>query len=89
LPARAAATHLNRPDRERGSVLSNVVRHTAWLDDPRLCATLTRSDFSLRDLKRRSMTAYICSGHGRGIRPAQHKPALPCGAVKTKAAIGK
>lgn len=52
LPARAAATHLNRPDRERGSVLSTVVRHTAWLDGPRLCAALARSDFSLRDLNR-------------------------------------
>ena len=34
LPARAATVHLNRPERERGSVLSTVVRHTAWLDDP-------------------------------------------------------
>ncbi|MGI4796169.1 MAG: type IV secretory system conjugative DNA transfer family protein [Janthinobacterium lividum] len=29
IPARAAAGHLNRPERERGSVLSTVVRHTA------------------------------------------------------------
>ncbi len=27
IPARAAAAHLNRPERERGSVLSTVVRH--------------------------------------------------------------
>ena len=76
LPARAAATHLNRPDRERGSVLSTVVRHTAWLDDPRLCAALARSDFSLRDLKRRPMTVYLaippdrlrtCLGFVRGF----------------------
>lgn len=32
IPARAAAAHLNRPERERGSVLSTVVRHTAWLE---------------------------------------------------------
>ena len=38
IPTRAAAAHLNRPERERGSVLSTVGRHTAWLDDPRLCA---------------------------------------------------
>ena len=44
LPARAAASHLNYPDRERGSGLSTVVRHTAWQDDPRLCAALVRSD---------------------------------------------
>ena len=76
LPARAAATHLNRPDRERGSVLSTVVRHTAWLDDPRLCAALAHSDFSLRDLKRRPMTVYLaippdrlrtCLGFVRGF----------------------
>jgi type IV secretory pathway TraG/TraD family ATPase VirD4 len=76
LPARAAATHLNRPDRERGSVLSTVVRHTAWLDDPRLCAALARSDFSMRDLKRRPMTVYLaippdrlrtCLGFVRGF----------------------
>jgi type IV secretion system protein VirD4 len=76
LPARAAATHLNRPDRERGSVLSTVVRHTAWLDDPRLCAALDRSDFSLGDLKRKPMTVYlamppdrlrVCLGFVRGF----------------------
>jgi type IV secretory pathway TraG/TraD family ATPase VirD4 len=76
LPARTAAVHLNRPERERGSVLSSVVRHTAWLDDPRLCAALGRSDFSMADLKRRSMTVYlaippdrlrVCLGFVRGF----------------------
>ncbi len=76
IPARAAAGHLNRPERERGSVLSTVVRHTAWLDDPRLCAVLGRSDFSLADLKHRPMTVYLavppdrlraCLGFVRGF----------------------
>jgi type IV secretory pathway TraG/TraD family ATPase VirD4 len=76
LVARTAAAHLNRPERERGSVLSTAVRHTAWLDDPRLCAALMRSDFSLRDLKRRRMTVYLaippdrlraCLGFVRGF----------------------
>ena len=76
LPARAATAHLNRPERERGSVFSTAVRHTAWLDDPRLCATLACSDFSLRDLKRRPMTVYLaispdrlraCLGFVRGF----------------------
>jgi type IV secretion system protein VirD4 len=57
--ARAAAAHINRPDKERGSVLSTLVRHTNWLDDPRLEAAFTKSDFDLRDLKRRPMTVYI------------------------------
>jgi len=59
LVARTAATHLGRPERERGSVLSTAQRHTACLDDPRLCAALARSDFSLQDLKRRPMTVYL------------------------------
>ena len=76
LPARTAAVHLNRPERERGSVLSSVVRHTAWLDDPRLCAALARSDFSMTDLKHRPMTVYlaippdrlrVCLGFVRGF----------------------
>ena len=76
LPARTAAVHLNRPDRERGSVLSSVVRHTAWLDDPRLCAALGRSDFSMAELKRRPVTVYlaippdrlrVCLGFVRGF----------------------
>ena len=76
IPARAAAAHLNRPERERGSVLSTVVRHTAWLDDPRLCAALARSDFNLTDLKRQPMTVYLaippdrlraCVGFVRGF----------------------
>lgn len=76
IPARAAAAHLNRPERERGSVLSTVVRHTAWLDDPRVCAALARSDFDMADLKRRPMTVYLaippdrlraCLGFVRGF----------------------
>jgi type IV secretory pathway TraG/TraD family ATPase VirD4 len=76
IPARAAAAHLNRPERERGSVLSTVVRHTAWLDDPRLCAALARSDFSMADLKPQPMTVYLaippdrlraCLGFVRGF----------------------
>jgi len=59
LVARAAAVHLGRPERERGSVLSTAQRHTAWLDDPHLCAVLARSDFNLHDLKRRPVTVYL------------------------------
>ncbi len=59
LVQRTAAVHLGRPERERGSVLSTAQRHTAWLDDPRLCSALAHSDFSLHDLKRRPMTVYL------------------------------
>ncbi|MCB8878394.1 type IV secretory system conjugative DNA transfer family protein [Acidisoma silvae] len=74
--ARTATAHLNRPEKERGSVLSTLVRHTAWLDDPRLARAFSRSDFDLRDLKRRRMTVYLalppdrlraCLGFVRGF----------------------
>ncbi|HEY1414202.1 MAG TPA: type IV secretory system conjugative DNA transfer family protein, partial [Rhodopila sp.] len=74
--ARAATAHVNRPEKERSSVLSTLVRHTGWLDDPRLEATFNRSDFDLRDLKRRPMTVYLaippdrlraCLGFVRGF----------------------
>jgi hypothetical protein len=59
IPARTAAAHLNRSEPERHSVLSTVIRHTAWLDDPRLRAVLGHSDFSLADLKLRPTTVYL------------------------------
>jgi type IV secretory pathway TraG/TraD family ATPase VirD4 len=48
-----------KPEKERGSVLSTAQRHTAFLDDPRVTAALSRSDFTLSDLKNRPMTVYI------------------------------
>lgn len=42
-----------------GSVLWTVMQHTAWLDDPQLCASLARLDFSLAGLKREPMTVYL------------------------------
>ena len=74
--ARAATAHVNKPEKERSSVLSTLVRHTGWLDDPRLEAAFSRSDFDLRDLKRRPMTVYlalppdrlrVCRGFVRGL----------------------
>jgi type IV secretory pathway TraG/TraD family ATPase VirD4 len=74
--ARTASAFLNRPVKERGSVLSTLVRHTAWLDDPRLAQAFTQQDFDLRDLKRRPMTVYLavpperlraCLGFVRGF----------------------
>ncbi|CAE6856024.1 hypothetical protein R75465_07416 [Paraburkholderia aspalathi] len=59
LPARASAAFTDTPEKERGSLLSTVRRHLAFLDDPRLVAALSRSDFSLDDLKARPMTVYL------------------------------
>jgi type IV secretory pathway TraG/TraD family ATPase VirD4 len=74
--ARTATSYLNRPEKERGSILSTVVRQTAWFDDPRLAQAFDRHDFDLRDLKRRPMTVYLaippdrlraCLGFVRGF----------------------
>jgi type IV secretory pathway TraG/TraD family ATPase VirD4 len=57
--ARAANSFMAKPDRERGSVLSTAQRHTAFLEDPRIVAALSRSDFTLTDLKTKAKTVYI------------------------------
>jgi type IV secretory pathway TraG/TraD family ATPase VirD4 len=59
IPARAANTLMGMADRERGSVLSTARRNTAFLDDPRVAATLSRSDFNLANIKAELMTVYL------------------------------
>jgi type IV secretion system protein VirD4 len=59
IPARAANSLLSKPERERGSVLSTAGRHTAFLDDPRIAATVARSTFNLGALKERPITVYV------------------------------
>ena len=49
-----------KPEDERGSVLSNMKRHTAFLDFRSMRKTLSGHDFDLRDLKRKKMTVYLC-----------------------------
>ena len=45
---------------ERGSVLSAAKTQTQWLDDQRIQAVLSRSDFRMADLKRKKTTVYLC-----------------------------
>lgn len=59
IPARAANALMSTPDKERGSILSTVRRITAFLDDPRICAAMTDSDFRLSELKAKPMTVYL------------------------------
>jgi type IV secretion system protein VirD4 len=59
IPARAANTIMGVGDRERGSHMSGLRRHTAFLDDPRITATLASSDFSLDAIKAQAMTIYL------------------------------
>ena len=59
IPARAANTLMGMADKERGSVLSTARRNTAFLDDPRIAAALSRSDFDLSEIKVKAMTVYL------------------------------
>lgn len=59
IPARAANTLMGMTDKERGSVLSTARRNTAFLDDPRVSAALSRSDFDLSEIKATAMTIYL------------------------------
>lgn len=59
IPARCANGFLSKDTKEASGVHSTALRHTAFLDDPRIAAALAQSDFSLADLKRKPMTVYV------------------------------
>lgn len=59
VPARVVNTVMGTGDRERGSILSTARRHTAFLDDPRIVAALSRQDVPLGELKAQPMTVYL------------------------------
>jgi hypothetical protein len=59
LPARAASMFLAKADKERSGVLSTAQQHTSFLDDPRVVATLQRSDVDFRTLKTEPQTVYL------------------------------
>lgn len=57
--SRAANSFIAKADKERSGVLSTAIKHTAFLDDPRIVSTLSRTSFSMADLKRKPMTIYL------------------------------
>ncbi|MCH5146355.1 type IV secretory system conjugative DNA transfer family protein [Desulfovibrio sp. UIB00] len=57
--ARAANTFMAKAEKDRSGVLSAALRHTAWLDDPRIALALSASDFKLAELKAAPMTVYL------------------------------
>lgn len=59
IPARAANTVMGTADRERGSIFSTARKNTTFLDDPRIAAALSRSDFNLANIKSELMTVYL------------------------------
>ena len=55
-----AADFFDKPEDERGSVLSTARRHAKFLSYRALQDVLTGHDFDLEDLKRERMTLYLC-----------------------------
>lgn len=60
IPAGLAESYLGKPDNERGSVLSNTRRQTAFLDFQALQSILTDHTFDLGNLKSGRETVYLC-----------------------------
>ena len=58
----AATSFFDKPDRERGGVLSTARRHTMWLDYPSMKDVLSGHDFDLDDLRAdyKGMSVYLC-----------------------------
>lgn len=54
----AAALVERAGENERGSMMTTVMRHTAWLDSVAVGAVLRRSDFSFADVKARPVSVY-------------------------------
>ena len=63
----AVSDFFERPENERGSVLSTARRHTKFLDYPPLRQSLSGHDFSLSALKtaKNGLTVYLCLPAGR------------------------
>lgn len=63
----ARSDFFERPDKERGSVLSTARRHLKFLDYPPLRASLSSHGFDLTDLKSAALglTVYLCLPAGR------------------------
>lgn len=55
-----AAAFFDKPDEERGSVLSTARRHAKFLSYRAIQDVVTAHSFDLEDLKREPMTIYLC-----------------------------
>lgn len=55
-----AAEFFDKPDDERGSVLSTARRHAKFLSYRSIQSVVSAHDFDLEDLKRERMTLYLC-----------------------------
>jgi type IV secretion system protein VirD4 len=55
-----ASDFFDKPDEERGSVLSTARRHAKFLSYDSMQEVLTQHSFDLADLKREPVTVYVC-----------------------------
>ena len=62
---RSAKSLLAKSEKEFQSVLSTAVEQTQFLDSPQMAKVLGRSDFSLREIKEKPTTLFICLPAGR------------------------
>ena len=59
IPARCANGFLSKDSKEASGVHSTALRHTAFLDDPRITEALSRSDFMFDQLKSALISVYV------------------------------
>lgn len=52
-------------DRELGSVMASVQRHTTWMDGPQIAASLSHSSFDPRWLRRGRVSVYLILPHDK------------------------
>jgi type IV secretory pathway TraG/TraD family ATPase VirD4/AAA+ superfamily predicted ATPase len=55
----AASLILNAGPNERGSFFTTALRNTQWLESEAMQAVLKRSDFDIREIKKKAMTVYV------------------------------
>lgn len=63
--ARSANTLVAMSDKERSSILSTAIVQTDFLDSPSMRDVLSKSDFTLKDLKETPSTVYLSLPAGR------------------------
>jgi len=59
LVARCANAFMGKAEKDRSGVLSGAIRHTSFLDDPRIARSVAGDDMDFRAFKREPCTLYI------------------------------
>ena len=59
LVARSANAFMGKAEKDRSGVLSGAIRHTSFLDDPRIARSVAGDDMNFRMFKREPCTLYL------------------------------